>query len=190
VRTAGPLALAATAVGSVRPERALRRDAARPGDAIAVSGLPGRAGAARERIARGEPLTAAERAPWVLPPDRVALGRALADAGVRAAIDISDGLLGDLRTLLEASGAGASLELAPLARAAAATGFPLETALGGGEDYELCIAGDPGAIRQAFAAAALPRPILLGVVSEGDALEMHLDGQRYEADTAGWDPFR
>ncbi len=68
VRTDGPLALTATAIGSVRPDCALRRDAARAGDVIAVSGLPGRAAAARERISQGHLLTAAERAPWVLPP--------------------------------------------------------------------------------------------------------------------------
>lgn len=190
VRTAGPLALTATAIGSARPGEALRRDGARPGDAIAVSGLPGCAARARERIARGEPQGAAERAAWVLPPDRVPLGRALVLEGVRAAIDVSDGLLGDLSALLAASGAGADLELAPLAAACDAAGIPIALALGGGEDYELCVAGDRGAIEAAFARCALPPPLILGTVRAGSGVTLRRDGARSDIEAPPWDPFR
>ncbi len=190
VRTDGPLALTATAIGSVRPDCALRRDAARAGDVIAVSGLPGRAAAARERISQGHLLTAAERAPWVLPPDRTRLGKALGAGGIGAAIDVSDGLLSDLQALLEASGHGATLELAALARACTAEGIPLATSLGGGEDYELCVTGDRERIERAFDASGESPPIYLGEVRALKGIETHLDGAVIELDAPGWDPFR
>ena len=190
VRTAGPLALTATAIGSARPGEVLRRDTARPGDTIAVSGLPGRAAWARERIARGEPQSADDRAAWVLPPDRVPLGRTLVAAGIRAAIDVSDGLLGDLGALLAASGAGADLELEPLAAACERAGIPLALALGGGEDYELCIAGERRAIEAAFAYCDLPPPLLLGKVRAESGVTLRRAGAPFEIDAPPWDPFR
>jgi len=81
VSTSGPLSLTATALGSVDPEKALRRSQAQVGDTIAVSGLPGHAAAVREKIARGDRLSNAERSPWVCPPDRNLLARALVEAG-------------------------------------------------------------------------------------------------------------
>ncbi len=189
VSTSGPLSLTATAIGSVDPERALRRSQAQAEDTIAVSGLPGRAAAARKRIARGDSLSNAERSPWVCPPDRNLLGKALVEQGVRAAIDISDGLLCDLKQLLAASEVGAELELAPLARAAEGAGFSLNTALGGGEDYELCIAGDEHAIARAFAAVELPPPLSIGTIHRETTVEIMLDGVEIEPEAPGWDPF-
>ncbi len=190
VRNQGGLALTATAIGSVRPERALRRDRALSGQTIAVSGVPGRAGWIRERIASGETLSKADRSPWAYPPDCTLLGRALAEQGVRAAIDTSDGLLRDLSTLLEASGLGADLALDSLALAARKAGFSIETALGGGEDYGLCIVGEREPIERAFAACALPAPLWIGETRSAPGLAMSLDGKEFHVDAPGWDPFR
>lgn len=188
VRTDGPLALTATAIGSVEPGRALRRDAARPGDTLAISGVPGRAASARMRIAEGVREENARTA-WVLPPDRVPLGRALGEHGVRAAVDVSDGLAADLSQLLDESGVGADLDLGPLARAAEHDGIDLSTALGGGEDYELLVAGEETAITAAFEAAGAGAPLILGTVRTQTGMSGLVDGSPVSIDVPGWDPF-
>lgn len=113
--------------GSVPRGKALRRDGARPGDAIWVSGRLGgaalgletRSGAAWRKHAKPEP--------------RLALGRFLRETlRARSCLDLSDGLALDLYRLCLASGCGAELERVPVFR-----GATLEQALSGGEDYEL-----------------------------------------------------
>ncbi len=139
---------------------ALRRDAARAGDRIGVTGDLG--GAA---YARRHPDGDAEcRRRLHRPEPRVAFGRALRGLA-RAAIDVSDGLLLDLGRLLAASGCGGAvaLEEVPLPAAAAAeqaaAGDWLRT-LGGGEDYELLFTAPAAAWDEIEArAAALELPV-------------------------------
>jgi len=157
--TTGPEWCSLTLLGEVAPGRAWTRRGARPGDLIAVSGFPGRAGAALRLAAGAAPGARAalrERWPeliaaWLEPRARTRLAATLAATGaVRAAIDLSDGLLGDLGHLCAASGLGAELEAgagggdAVLARAAAALGadrFALWA--GPSDDYELLLAVAP-----------------------------------------------
>ncbi len=128
-----------TVLGAVKRGRALRRDRARPGDRIFVTGVLGRAVFERARAAQ----TGAEER--YVPSPRLAAGWALARmAGVGACIDVSDGLLADLRQVLSASGTAAEIDPAriPLPRgfvkACARLGRdPLQLAVAGGEDYEL-----------------------------------------------------
>jgi len=142
--------LVLTALGAVRRGRALRRDAARPGDRLLVTGTLGGAALAVARAARSG------RRRGSAPEPRLAAGRALVRlAGIGACIDISDGLLADLSHLLRASHVGATLEPARVphprgfAGACAALGAdPERLALTGGEDYELLFsirAGGPSA---------------------------------------------
>jgi thiamine-monophosphate kinase len=142
--TRGPLNLCITVLGSVAPELALRRDGARPGDEIWVSGELGDARLAVETLmgnaGMGElPDGAAAR--LHRPQPRVALGLALRGIA-SAAIDVSDGLLGDLSHILERSGVGAMVEAEAVPVGAALARHPLarqwEFALNGGDDYELC----------------------------------------------------
>jgi thiamine-monophosphate kinase len=146
-------ALALTAIGAVRAGRALRRDAARAGDRVFVTGTLGGAALAVARAARRTRRRAARRGE---PEPRLAAGRALAVLqGAGACIDLSDGLLADLGHVLAASCVGATLEPDQVprppgfARACAALGLdPERLALTGGEDYELCFTvrrGGPGA---------------------------------------------
>jgi len=154
----GPaLSLAVTALGEA--ERVVTRAGARPGDRLAVSGPLGAptAGlallrrddeAARELLGRFPALAAAHRRPC---PD-LGAGPRLAQAGVTAMLDVSDGLAGDALHLAEASGTGleiddGSVPLAPGVREAAGLlgRDPVELALGGGEEFVLAVAVPAGA---------------------------------------------
>ena len=161
--TRGPLCISITVLGSVAADGALRRDAAQPGDDIWVSGRLGAAAAAVAARAAGEPpaAAAAERLDW--PRPRLALGRALVGLA-HAAIDLSDGLAGDLGHILKASAGpsvparlrggnaapaplGAELELARLPIDPVLARLPderqLALALSGGDDYELLFTASP-----------------------------------------------
>ena len=167
--TAGPLNICITVFGEVPPGQALRRDGAQPGDALWVSHPPG-GGLGDARLAlevfRGHvTLDAADfeavRRAMEQPQPRVALGGGLRGLAT-AAIDLSDGLAGDLGHVLRRSGVGATvvvdqLPISPvLARQPRA--LQLDCALGGGDDYELLFTAPPSAdasVRVAAAAAGV-----------------------------------
>jgi thiamine-monophosphate kinase len=139
VSGASETSLTVTALGAVARGRALLRSAARPGDRIAVTGTLGSAALALARAeTRGQRLRA-------VPEPRLRAGRILARTrGVGACIDVSDGLLADLRHVLDSSGAGAEIDAR---RIPVPPGFevacrrlgldPTQLRLVGGEDYEL-----------------------------------------------------
>jgi thiamine-monophosphate kinase len=163
---AGPLNLCITVFGSVPAGQALRRDGARPGDELWVSGTLGDARLALE-VFRGQQSLpgeafAAVRAAMERPEPRVALGLALRGVA-SAAIDLSDGLLGDLGHVLRASGVGARLEVDALPRSAVLAAQPAAVqrlcVLAGGDDYELLFTAPPerrDAVHAAAAAAGVP----------------------------------
>ena len=165
VTRAVQLSLTVTVIGAVPPGRALRRDGARPGDLVLVSGTLGDAALG---LRRGAPAALARRQRRPVP--RLALGLALRGVA-SAAIDLSDGLAQDLGHLCLASGAGATLFAARLPRsragrsAAAALADPLGPALRGGEDYELCVTVPPGRLGAA-ARAAVRAGVALTLVGE------------------------
>ncbi|TWI66159.1 thiamine-monophosphate kinase [Pseudoduganella lurida] len=159
--TKGPLNLCITIFGEVEAGRALRRDAARPGDDVWISGTLGDArlalAALRGEVAVSAEALAAATPRLTMPTPRVALGRLLAEQGLaRAAIDISDGLVGDLGHILARSKVGATLDVDALpAGPVLATREPaLRRAFtaAGGDDYELCFTAAPSR-RDAIAAA-------------------------------------
>ena len=120
----------------------LLRSGARVGDLVYVSGTLGGAAYAREILLGRRSGTRAETLPFRRPTARLALGAALARTrAASAAIDVSDGLLQDLRHVCEASGVGAVVEAhrLPYARGLRrlAPGKRLALAVAGGEDYEL-----------------------------------------------------
>jgi thiamine-monophosphate kinase len=140
----GPLVVSVTALGSVAPGRAWRRDGARVGDRLLVTGACGGSLLGRHLA--------------VTPRCREAL-RLAERHDVHAAIDVSDGLSLDVSRLMAASGTAASLDLGAIpihADAVAASRrdgdgrSPLDHALGDGEDFELVLA-----MPAAAAAAAL-----------------------------------
>jgi thiamine-monophosphate kinase len=143
------ITFAITVVGEVRPSNLKRRDGARPGDVVAVTGPLG-ASAAGLRVAGDPGLAADPRFAGVLaafrtPEPRLRAGRRLgASRHVRAMMDLSDGLSTDLGRLCAASGVGAVVETVPIhpgaRRVAEVTGQdPERWALDGGEDFELLL---------------------------------------------------
>lgn len=160
--TKGPLNICITIFGEVAPGQALRRDAARPGDDIWISGTLGDARLAlahylsEQRLDEAQLRTASAR--MHAPTPRVALGLALSHArAANAAIDISDGLVGDLGHILAASGVGATLDADALPAGAVLstcdTDLRRRFTAAGGDDYELCFTA-PAARRDAVANAA------------------------------------
>lgn len=156
--TRGPLNMCITVFGSVAPSLALRRDGARPGDEIWVSGELGDARLAVETLlghGLGD-LPAGAAARLHRPQARVALGIALRGIA-SAAIDVSDGLLGDLAHILDRSAVGALVEADAVPIGAALAAHPLqrqrEFSLNGGDDYELCFTA-PADRRQSVQDAA------------------------------------
>lgn len=143
--TRGPLAIAITIFGEVPTGQALLRTGAREGDEVWVSGTLGDARLALE-VFRGtrqvpQPVFEAARLRMECPEPRVALGLALRGIAT-AAIDVSDGLSGDLGHVLAASGVGATLRAdlltaLPAQAAALSPEDRLDFALAGGDDYEL-----------------------------------------------------
>lgn len=156
--TRGPLNLSIQIIGEVPPALALRRDQALPGDDIWVSGWPGEA-AAGLRCLLGElqlppPLAAQAIARLHAPQARIGLGLALRGIS-RCAIDLSDGLLGDLQHICERSGCAAELwwpemPLSPVLLALEEN-LRRRCLLAGGDDYELCFTA-PQAQRDAVVA--------------------------------------
>lgn len=147
--TRGELALSVTVAGRVERNRALRRDGARPGDAIYVSGTLGEAAVGLRHWQAGRRHEAVEPLIERLhrPEPRVSLGRALAGLA-SAAIDVSDGLAADLGHILERSGVGATvtvdrIPIGPAMREACSAPEALVFALTGGDDYELCFTVPP-----------------------------------------------
>lgn len=148
--THGPLCISVQIMGQIPTGQALRRDGAKAGDDIWVSGQLGDAALALNHLLSKHPLTDDELAltlPALLQPQpQVALGLALRNIA-HSAIDISDGLLADLGHILEASGLGAELCLDDIPRSAImeqhlSKPSALNMLLAGGDDYELCFTAD------------------------------------------------
>jgi thiamine-monophosphate kinase len=145
VTRADRLSVTVTAIGAVEG-RWLARSGARPGDRIVVTGTLGGAAAAVASWLAGAEPPAALRERFARPVARLAAGRALAAAGARAAVDVSDGLLADLGHLCTASGVGALVARARLPRlpeVARLDASGQDFAATGGEDYELVAALPP-----------------------------------------------
>jgi thiamine-monophosphate kinase len=159
--TAGPLNVCITVMGQVPPGLALLRSGAGVGDAIWVSGTLGDARLALEAfrgsvVLDGVQLESVRRA-MERPQPRVTLGQALRGVA-SSAIDLSDGLTGDLGHILQRSGVGATVNADALPRSAILAAQPLAwqhaCGLAGGDDYELLFTA-PAARQAAVLAAAL-----------------------------------
>ncbi len=165
--TRGPRTISVTILGEVPAGEALRRDGARAGDEVWVSGRPGRAARGLSHLLGQHTLSGTEKddclAALLRPQPRVALGLALRGLA-SAAIDVSDGLLADLGHVLHASRVGAELDSLP---AGADADY-----LAGGDDYELAFTAPPGvagSLRQLATAIGVPLT-RIGRVQAGSGL--------------------
>ena len=155
--TRGPLALGVTAMGQAAPGRSLRRDAARPGDEVWVSGTLGDAAAALALGQGGGGVDTFLRSRLQRPTPRLALGAALGGLA-RACIDLSDGLVSDLGHICAASGVAAEVRLealpaSPALRASGEDATRWSWQAARGDDYELCFTA-PLTARDAIVGAA------------------------------------
>lgn len=196
--SAGPLTVCITVFGQLPEGQALLRSGARAGDDLWVSGSTlGDARLALE-VFRGSLALGADdfervRRAMEQPQPRVALGLALRGAA-SSAIDVSDGLVGDLAHLLQRSGVGAEVDLDALPRSAvlAVQPAPLQRLclLQGGDDYELLFSAPPSH-RDAVLAAGRAAGVAVtrfGAITPGRALRVTYDGGRHEV--ADDDPLR
>jgi thiamine-monophosphate kinase len=179
--TAGPLNLCITVFGQVPPDQALLRSGARPGHDLWVSGQLGDARLALE-VFRGRvvlPGSAFEevRARMECPTPRIALGLALRGLAT-SAIDLSDGLVGDIGHVMRRSGVGARVDVDALPRSAVLAAQPealqRECLLAGGDDYELLFTTPPSRRDAVLAAAAgVSVPVTrCGSIEAGEALRL------------------
>lgn len=164
-KTPGPLSISITTIGKVPSGRMVKRFGATPGDLVVVSGTVGD-GALGLRVAKGDTALAQLsrdqldylQARYRVPEPRLALAPLLREYA-HAAMDVSDGLVGDLGKLARVSGVGARIATADLPLSnpaydalAIAPGY-LEDVLTGGDDYEV-LAAIPEGRFEAFAGAA------------------------------------
>jgi len=198
--TRGPLNLCVTIFGEVPEQQALRRSGAQVGDEIWVSGVLGDAALALAHLKNHVVLSADELADCApalhQPQPRIALGLALRGIA-SSAIDISDGLLGDLGHVLEDSQVAAEIdfELLPVS---AAMGVYVNQSLGrqcvlsGGDDYELCFAAPVMRHADILAISArLALPLTrIGKVVAGRGCVVHdAAGNLIDVEAGGYDHF-
>ncbi|WP_448227797.1 thiamine-phosphate kinase [Pseudoxanthomonas mexicana] len=192
--TRGPLSIAVTAMGLVEPGRALRRDGARVGDEVWVTGTLGDAAGGLALLDRE--AVPALRARLDRPTPRVAAGRALAGIAT-ACVDVSDGLLADLGHVCARSHVAARIDVDALPASAAlleAIGEADRIALqaGGGDDYELCFTApaDAGADIGAVSAQLGLRITRIGRIVVGEGVHpVDAKSQPWSSPRRGYDHF-
>ena len=203
--TRGPLNLCITAFGEVAPGLALRRDGAKAGDLIYVSGRPGLAGLGlahlQGKVNLPEPWRRLCQTALEKPRPRVALGRRLSGVA-SAAIDVSDGLLADLGHIAKRSALSAAVQLVQLPHLPKGQqhndiprALALDCQLAGGDDYELCFTVAP-ALNQQIAAIATELELPLWCIGQmtttgvaGEVTVFDPDGLPIAFDHHGYDHF-
>jgi thiamine-monophosphate kinase len=194
VSTPGPLMISITAFGRVPPQRMVLRSGAKPGDHVVVTGsigdaalgldvLKGGAAAAALAVDTGARDALIQR--YRVPQPRVALAQAVRDHA-SAAMDVSDGLMGDLAKLCTASAVSASIDAAAIPLSAPVRTLlkqgqvAIETIVSGGDDYEiLCTIPENrlDSFESAAARAGVPVAVI-GAVVAGSASARLFDGTR------------
>ncbi|MGI9245671.1 MAG: thiamine-phosphate kinase [Steroidobacteraceae bacterium] len=195
---AGPLVITVEVLGFVPATQALRRGGARAGDALFVSGWPGEAAAGLDLLRHGRcGFDADDRRVqrFLYAEPRLALGRALRGLA-SAAMDVSDGLLGDLGKLVRASAVGARIDLdrlpvAPVLASHEPRARCERYVLGGGDDYELLFTVPPGRIAELTAAAARAEVAVhyIGDIVVGEGVQCLRQGTPEAVEVSGFDHF-
>jgi thiamine-monophosphate kinase len=205
-RTPGPLVINVTAIGTVKPRRALTRSGARPGDEVHVTGTLGDAATGLAML-RGRPAnetsSTAESAcasRYLRPEARVRAGGQLAHHGAASScVDLSDGLADGLRQMARASDVGIEIDASALPISSEARTWhavagtdPVAAAFSGGDDYELLFTVRPrhrGRLRGARRRIGDLPITRIGVVTRGSALTVRDAAGGYEL-PHGFEHFR
>jgi thiamine-monophosphate kinase len=196
VSTPGPKMISITAFGRVAPGKMIHRSGAKPGDRVVVTGTIGDAalgldilkgGAVAAAFANGAAAKKLLVGRYRVPQPRNTLANAVRDYA-SAAMDVSDGLAGDLAKLCQASGVSAAIDApsiplsAPAAQLVARGTFSIESIVSGGDDYEILCA-IPDSRFEAFAQAAKLAGVgvtAIGTVIAGTSAPRFLDAQGRE----------
>ena len=197
--TRGPTTIVSVQIlGDVDPTLVMRRSGARPGDSIFVTGTPGDAAAGLSLLKVGSDQSEESEyliGRFVRPKARIAFAAEIAGMA-SSAIDLSDGLHADLQKLLNASEAGATLELTSLPYSAALLAKfeykdARDFALGGGDDYELCFTASRSmdAELKALAKQNKVQVTRIGKVVSGNGIECRKDGEVFEYTDPGYRHF-
>jgi thiamine-monophosphate kinase len=193
--TRGPLSIAVTAMGFVESGRALRRDGAKVGDDIWVTGTLGDAAAALQALFAGAAVDRSLCERLDRPTPRVAAGLQLVNLA-SSCIDVSDGLFADLGHVCERSGTGAQVEIEKLPASSAllcfAPAMRMAWQTAGGDDYELCFTAVPhlrDEIRQALDSIATPCARIGRIVAGQGVQAFDANGQAWQPPRTGFDHF-
>jgi len=195
VSTPGPLMISVTAFGRVPPGKMVHRSGARPGERVMVTGTIGDAALGLAILGGGKVHAAATDMAvrealvgrYRVPQPRMAMAEIVRDYA-SAAMDVSDGLAGDLTKLCGVSGVSAVIDMASIPLSDAALGLVsrgivgLETLIAGGDDYEILCTLPEDRV-EAFARAAQRAGVAvssIGAVVAGDLAPRFIDGQGRE----------
>ena len=191
-------AITLTIIGEVvNEDRILKRSAAKPGDVIAVTGNLGASAAGlammQRKLTFDKKNEATLREALFKPTPRINEGQVLAKNAVKAAIDVSDGLLGDLEKICFASGIGAKLysDRIPIHPAVVKSfgNEAIKLALTGGEDYELIFTAPQKIVNVIKRELACPVTVIGEIIKSKGVEVLDEDGNEYSFNTAGWDHF-
>jgi len=194
------VAITITVLGNTknRDKNILTRSGAKPGEKVTVTGYLGAAAAGLEMLTEklqfGAEVTNCLRKAFLRPYPRIAEGQLLAEQGVMTAIDISDGLVSDLRHICELSRVGARIEVdrvpvEPMVKASFGD-RSLELALSGGEDYELLFTGSTETVEKVKMAASCPVTVIGEIVGEAGKITLvDRQGNPFHLQKAGWEHF-
>ncbi|MFL6593613.1 MAG: thiamine-phosphate kinase [Luteimonas sp.] len=194
--TRGSVSISVTALGHVDPQAVLRRDGARIGDDLWVTGTLGDAAAALAQWRAGGAIEPDLRMRLDRPAPRVEAGRALAQVA-HACIDVSDGLFSDVAHLCRASGVAAEIAVDALpASARLQAMFTDETRrvlqVSGGDDYELCFTAAPsrrGEVAEVAWMVGLTMTRVGTVAAGAGVTAVDARGQPWQPPRAGFDHF-
>jgi thiamine-monophosphate kinase len=197
--TRGDLSITVQIFGFVEPDKILRRDQAKTGDLIYVSGNLGDAGLGLLSVLNKQNATESLLAcvqKLNRPPPRVELGLALTRISA-CAIDISDGLAADLQHILDESQCGAKVELSALPLSDELKSYygeqiDFNQVLTSGDDYELCftVATSQQSKLEALASQLNIKLSCIGVIKQGEGLEfVDSTGELFKPETTGYNHF-
>ena len=198
-RTEGPLTITVTAFGFVPEGKMLRRNGARAGEGVYVTGTIGDSGGGlaifkREKHALTEALRDQLIARYRVPEPPVAFGAALRDLA-SASVDVSDGLIADLGHIATISGVRIEVDGAAIPRSDALRAFwgegetAIVRAATAGDDYQIAFTADPAQEHRIKAAAKDVLVTRIGTVSAGEGVRLIRDGQEIAEPRPGYRHF-